>query len=246
MSLWLAGLAERVYTMHQDERNCDDFLDLVLDSLVQNWYLTHYKFVWDVKSHDLKHADPVCKGSGTFDDLFKKGGSVVAKAARASFGAYSLTSKISDTHFIDTWMFIVWVWKWEVSFSPRAYSKKIRVWDFFEIVEYVSWKTSFTNLVTWEVTDISRKQKWSKEMVSFFSLLYERWIDRMYIEGITSLWGGEEYFVKTVKSYMDIESNQLKTLDFLLTWINPDDVYQYRENCLVIRAPIVVKEYGWG
>lgn len=245
MSLWLPGLAERVFTLHRDEWNCDDFLDMVLDSLVQNWYLTHYKYVWDVNDPDLTHADPVCKGAGTFDDLFKKGNGI-AKAARDSFGAYSLTEKISDTHFIDTRKFILWVWKWEVSFSPRAYRKKIRVWDFFEIVEYVSWKTSFINLVTWIVTDISRKQKWPKEMMSLFSSMYERWLDRMHIEDITRLWGSEDNFIRKVKKPMDIESNQLKTLDSLLTWIDPDDVYQYGKNWLVIRVPIEVKEYGWG
>lgn len=245
MSFWVAWLAERVFKMHRDCWNCDDFLDMVLDSLVQNWYLAYYKYVWEIMDPDLKHADPDSKGLVTFDDLFKKG-SGVAKAARAIFGAYSLTNKISETHFIGKWMFILWVWKWEVSFAPWAYSKKIRVWDFFEIVEYVSWDISFINLVTWIETDISRKQKWPKDMVSLFSTLHERWLDRMNVEDITRLWGSENNFIVKVKKPIDIESNQLKTLNTLLVWIDPDDVYRYGKNWLEILVPIVVKEFGWG
>ena len=245
MSFWVAGLAERVLKMYRDGWNCDDFLDMVLDSMVQNWYLAHYNYVWDIRDPDLKHADPSCKWLVTFDDLFKKG-SGIAKAARANFTAYSLTKKLSETCFIGKWMFILWVWKWEVSFSPRAYNKKIRIWDFFEIVEFVSWDTSFINLVTWIETDISLKKKWPKDMMSLFLSMYQRWIDRLNIEEITRLWGNEDSYVTKVKKSIDIESNQLKTFDTLLTWINPDDVYKYGKNWLEIRVPIEVKEFGWG
>lgn len=68
----------------------------------------------------------------------------------------------------------------------------------------------------------------------------------MSVEDITRLWGSEDNFIVKVKKPIDIESNQLKTFNALLVWINPDDVYRYGKNWLEILVPIVVKEFGWG
>jgi len=226
----IASLATRIFNHSKgsiDER--DDFLDVILDSLVLSWFLASYEYIWG-PFIDTKEFNPVCVDK-TYRMLFCFAPKILHDA-ELHWNDDLLDTIIFDNQFIDSHGLILGVGNWSIVIADTACEFTLNIGE--ELQFYKDFKTKdlyIRNRRTGAETKITRRKQWSNDMFKIFSHLYNSDENGVSVYRITELLRKKSILMTTDK-LVEFKKNQLYTFDDLLSsiGIDPETVYTFDTN----------------
>ncbi len=240
--------AEKIFKLYDGEtRNCDDILVLLLDHLMENWFIGKYRYIWA----KYEPADELLQCWAftwkSFFNIFSSHSHLKYKA-KSDWDPAVLKSDVLPQQFIDRNGFFLSVWNWDIAISKEACDFSFEIFDRFVIYQdYKTKKIYMKDNNTGIIEYIWGRKKWWPQMIGLLEYFVQNGKLSISLNEFAELFRTTKYETKKNKpeaSALAVHTRAMK--DVLKRNFNINDWEQYfttDNNILTLKQTVTKREY---